>query len=1285
MTTALRHPLQKILESRIAIIDGAMGTTIRTYGMTEADIRAERFKNSTKDLLNNGDLFSLTQPKMIGDIHRRFLEAGADIIETNTFGATSISQSEFFVDDPREHGGRKDPAFYQKIIDDIFLSDLAWEINEQSARQCREWADRIANDTGRQRFVAGAIGPLTVSLSNSPDADDPGFRVVTFDQVKTAYAQQVRALISGGSDLLLVETIFDSLNAKAALVAIREVFDQDGLTANNRELPVMISAAVGRGGETMISAQTVEAFWNAVEHVHPLSVGLNCSLGPDLMYPFLEELATKSSAAISCYPNAGLPNPLSPTGFDLEPADMARYLSQFAQAGLINIAGGCCGNTPDHIAAIAKALDGQPTRERRATSIGNSQAPEAPNTVALATTETKPLRLSGSQPFTQQPGVYIMIGERTNVAGSPKFARLVKEGKYEEAVSVARQQVENGANVIDICMDEGMIDGVTAMSRFLQLLASEPEVAKVPFMVDSSKWEVIEAGLRCLQGKGIVNSISLKEGEEKFRRNAATVLKFGAAAVVMAFDEQGQAATYEDKIRICERAYRILVDEVGFEPEDIIFDPNILTVATGMEEHNNYAVDFINATRWIKANLPHAKVSGGVSNISFSFRGNNKVREAMHSAFLYHAIAAGMDMGIVNAGMLEVYEEIEPELKVLVEDVLLNRRPDATERLVDFGEALKAAGAGAVAGEKKAEEWRRGTVEERLTHALVKGIDTYIDIDTEEARAKLGRPLLVIEGPLMDGMGVVGDLFGAGKMFLPQVVKSARVMKKAVAYLTPFMEVEKAAMVAAGQEVRAQGKIILATVKGDVHDIGKNIVGVVLACNNYEVIDMGVMVPAERILERAKAEKADVIGLSGLITPSLDEMVHVAREMERLGFKLPLLIGGATTSRAHTAIKIAPHYSEPVVHVLDASRAVPVTTSLLSEDGKAAFVEQHRAEYEAVRKAYAAPRQTVISIESARARRTPIEWRAGDIPAPAFTGVRVLENFSLATLREFIDWSPFFHTWGLKGIYPRILDDQRQGSQARQIFAEANVLLDRIIEQNLITARGVYGLFPANAVGDDVEVYTDGARAAVLDRFHFLRQQANREGSEPCRSLGDFIAPRETGLPDHIGAFAVTSGIGLKELCDRFRTENDDYNAIMAEAIADRLAEAFAECLHKKVREEWGYGCQERLSSEDLIQEKYRGIRPAPGYPACPDHTEKGTIWRLLDVQAKTGMIITESFAMWPGSSVSGLYFAHPESRYFSLGKIDRDQVSDYHQRKGMTMTEMERWLGPNLNYDPEG
>jgi 5-methyltetrahydrofolate--homocysteine methyltransferase len=897
-------------------------------------------------------------------------------------------------------------------------------------------------------------------------------------------------------------------------------------------------------------------------------------------------------------------------------------------------------------------------------------------------TTPKPLRLSGSQPFTQQRGVFIMIGERTNVAGSPKFARLVKEGKFEEAVSVARQQVENGANVLDICMDEGMIDGVAAMTRFLQLLASEPEVAKAPFMVDSSKWEVIEAGLKCLQGKGIVNSISLKVGEQEFRRHAAHVLKYGAAAVVMAFDEKGQAATYEEKIRICERAYRILVDEVGFPPEDIIFDPNILTVATGMEEHNNYAVDFINATRWIKANLPHAKVSGGVSNISFSFRGNNKVREAMHSAFLYHAIAAGMDMGIVNAGMLEVYEEIEPELKVLVEDVLLNRRPDATERLVDFGEALKSAG-GVQVSEKKAEEWRNGTVEERLSHALVKGIDSYIEIDAEEARVKLGRPLLVIEGPLMAGMSVVGDLFGAGKMFLPQVVKSARVMKKAVAHLTPFMEAEKLASAAAGEIVKAQGKIILATVKGDVHDIGKNIVGVVLACNNYDVIDLGVMVSCEKILERAKAEKADLIGLSGLITPSLDEMVHVAREMERQGFKLPLLIGGATTSRAHTAVKIAPHYSEPVVHVLDASRAVPVTTSLLSDDGKAEFVAQHRASYDTLRKAHSAPRPKLVSLETARKRRTQIEWRAEDLATPEFTGVRVLDDFPLATLREYIDWTPFFHTWELKGVYPRILDDEKQGAQARQIFAEANALLDRIIAEKLITARGVYGLFPASAVGDDVELYTDGSREEVLERFHFLRQQAQKEGSEPCRSLADFIAPKETALQDHIGAFAVTSGIGLKEFCDGFRAQHDDYNAIMAEAIADRLAEAFAECLHKRVRDEWGYGHAEGLSIDELIHERYRGIRPAAGYPACPDHTEKGTLWRLLNVQANTGMQITESYAMWPGSSVSGLYFAHPEAKYFSLGKIDRDQVVDYAERKGMSVAEVERWLGPNLNYDP--
>jgi 5-methyltetrahydrofolate--homocysteine methyltransferase len=1274
MNSGSRTSFEKLLASRIAIIDGAMGTTIRTYGMKEADIRGDRFRESQKDLLNNGDLFSLTQPEMICDIHRRFLEAGADIIETNTFGATSIAQSEFFVEDPRETGGRKDPAFYQKIVDDKFLNDLAWEINEQSARQCREWADRVANATGRPRFVAGALGPLTVSLSNSPDADDSGFRVVTFDQVKGAYKHQARALIAGGVDTLLVETIFDSLNAKAALVAIREVFDED-----RRELPIMISAAVGRGGETMISAQTVEAFWNAVEHANPISVGLNCSLGPDLMYPFLSELSKKSGAAISCYPNAGLPNPLSPTGFDLQPADMGRFLSNFAQDGLINIAGGCCGNTPEHIAAIAKALDGLPPR--------HLHEPSVPGRVIVdlggISDGFRPLRLSGSQPFTQQQGSFIMIGERTNVAGSPKFAKLVKDGKYEEGVAIARQQVENGANVIDICMDEGMIDGVAAMSRFLMLLASEPEVAKVPFMVDSSNWAVIEAGLKCLQGKGIVNSISLKEGEAAFRERAATVLKYGAAAVVMAFDEQGQAATFEDRIRICERAYRILVDEVGFPAEDIIFDPNILTVATGMDEHNNYAVDFIRATRWIKENLTHAKVSGGVSNISFSFRGNNKVREAMHAAFLYHAISAGMDMGIVNAGMLEVYEEIEPELKTLVEDVLLNRRPDATERLVQLGEQLKASQAGAGPAEKKTEEWRNGTVEQRLSHALVKGIDEFIEQDTEEAHQKLGRPLSVIEGPLMDGMSVVGDLFGAGKMFLPQVVKSARVMKKAVAWLTPYMEAEKAAAAAAGEDVRAHGKIVLATVKGDVHDIGKNIVGVVLACNNYEVIDLGVMVPAERILERAREVNADLIGLSGLITPSLDEMINVAREMERREFKLPLLIGGATTSRAHTAIKIAPHYSQPVVHILDASRAVPVTTALLSDENRDEFISKHRSEYESIRKSYAAPRQNLVAIETARQRRTPIEWRAEDISTPQFTGVRVVDDVPLATLREYIDWTPFFHAWELKGVYPRIFDDKKQGEQARQVFMEGNLLLDRIVSEKLLTARGVYALFPASAVGDDVELYASAERTEPLESFHFLRQQADREGNEACRSLADFIAPRESGLRDHIGAFAVTTGIGLKDLTAKFRAAHDDYNAIMAEALADRLAEAFAEYLHKCVRDEWGYGRSENLSPEELIHEKYRGIRPAPGYPACPDHTEKGTIWRLLDVERNTGILITESFAMWPGSSVSGLYFAHPQSRYFTLGKIGRDQISDYARRKGMSTAEAERWLGPNLNYDP--
>ncbi len=1276
--------LQKALKERIVIIDGAMGTTIRTYGLGEKEIRGERFADSKKDLKNNGDLYSLTQAATICDIHRRFLEAGADIIETNTFSATSIGQSEFFVDDPREHGGRKDPAFYQGVIENKFLNDLAWEINEQSAKQCREWCDRIANKTGRPRFVAGAVGPLTVSLSNSPDADDAGFRVCTFDQVKTAYTHQIRGLIAGGSDILLVETIFDSLNAKAALVAIQEVFEQD-----KKILPIMISAAVGRGGETMISAQTIEAYWNAMKHVKPIAIGLNCSLGPDLMRPFLAELAEKSNTAISCYPNAGLPNPLSPTGFDLKPEDMGNFLGEFANSGLINIAGGCCGNTPEHIAAIAKALENKTPRETKTET-------------KFSTGAAIPLRLSGSQPFTQQIGQFIMIGERTNVAGSPKFAKLIKENKYEEAVAVARQQVENGANIIDICMDEGMIDGVAAMSRFLQLLGSEPEVAKVPFMVDSSKWEVIEAGLKCLQGKGIVNSISMKEGEAKFREHAHKVLKYGAAVVIMAFDEQGQAATLADKIRICERAYRILVDEVGFPPEDIIFDPNILTVGTGIEEHNNYAVDFIEATRWIKNNLPHAKVSGGLSNVSFSFRGNNPVREAMHSAFLFHAIKAGMDMAIVNAGMLEVYEEIEPELKELVEDVLLNRRADATERLVTFGEKLKAASAGTTVADKKIEEeWRKGTVEERLSHSLVKGIDLYIDADTEEALKKYGKPLTVIEGPLMAGMSVVGDLFGAGKMFLPQVVKSARVMKKSVAYLTPFMEAEKAAMVARGEVVKAQGKVVLATVKGDVHDIGKNIVGVVLACNNYEVIDMGVMVPCEKILERAKQENADIIGLSGLITPSLDEMVHVAKEMERTGFKVPLLIGGATTSRAHTAVKVAQHYSEPVVHVLDASRAVPVTSSLLSKDGKAVFVKQLRADYEKLREQHAGSAVKLLPLEAARANAPKLKH--DDVPKPEFSGVRTLSSgtfnpgkcdcgsshghagafsVSIEELVPFIDWTPFFHTWELRGVYPKILTHEKHGEEATKLFADAQQMLAEFVANKSLKLEAVYGLFPANSVGDDVEIYTNGSRKHLRTTLHFLRQQIEKGDGTPNWCLADFIAPKATAQADHIGAFAVTSGHGLKEIVEAFKAKHDDYNAILAEAIADRLAEAFAEYLHKRAREEWGFGKLEKLTTADLIDEKYRGIRPAAGYPASPDHTEKEILWDLLDVEKHTGIKLTESFAMWPGSSVSGLYFAHPESKYFAVGKLGKDQVEDLAKRKGKSISEMERWLGPWLNYN---
>ncbi len=1256
MANQLEKELRAELAKRILVLDGAMGTTIREYKLTEAEARGERFAANAKDLLNNGDILSLTRPDVIGDIHKRFLEAGSDIIETNTFSATTLAQSEFFVEDPRESGkGRKDPEFFaREVCDSAFLKDLAWEINYESAKLARQWCDRIANDTGRKRYVAGAIGPMTVSLTNSPDAEDPGFRVVTFDQVLEAYKHQVRALVAGGADIMMVETIFDSLNAKAALVAIREVYDEDGV-----EFPIIVSAAVGRGGETMISAQKTEALWNAVAHAKPLAVGLNCSLGPDLMEPHLAELSRVAATHVSVYPNAGLPNPLAPTGFDLLPPDMEREIERFAAAGLVNLIGGCCGNTPAHVAAIAKVAERQPPR-------------------ALPTPPPA-MRLSGSEAFTQSAEKgFLMIGERTNVAGSPKFATLIKKGQLEDAVAIARQQVENGAPVIDVCMDEGMIDGVSMMTRFLNLLAGEPDVAAVPVMVDSSKWSVIEAGLKCLQGKGIVNSISLKEGEDAFKANARTVMKYGAAVVVMAFDEQGQAATYEDKIRICERAYRILVDEVGFNPEDIIFDPNILTVATGMDEHNNYAVDFIQATRWIKQNLPGAKVSGGVSNISFSFRGNNVVREAMHAAFLYHAGQAGMDMGIVNAGMLEVYDEVEPKLKQLVEDVLLNRHPGATEALIDHAEELKAAGADKKEKGAAAElAWRSGTVLERMTHALVKGITDYIEEDTEEARAALGKPLAVIEGPLMDGMKVVGELFGAGKMFLPQVVKSARVMKKAVAYLEPFMLAEKQE----GDDDKAP-VFVIATVKGDVHDIGKNIVGVVLGCNGYKVIDLGVMVDCDRILAAAAEHKADIIGLSGLITPSLDEMIYNAKEFEKRGVKQPLLIGGATTSRAHTAIKIAPHFSQPVVHVIDASLVVGVCNSLLSENLREGFLAEHRIKEERERTLFAGKGSTAVYVpyEEAQRQKYQIDWATADIATPESIGSHLEDPVPLAEVAEIFDWTPFFHAWELRGVFPKILQHERHGTEAQKLYDDARRVLDELIANNRVHARGVWGVWPAASTGEDVRLFTDDSRSETLATFHFLRQQKEKvQPGTPFQSLADFVAPLDSGRADYLGAFAVTAGNEVEEYAKTFRDKHDDYTAILIQALADRFAEGTAEWLHCKVRRFMGFGIGENLGVEELIDEKYRGIRPAAGYPACPDHTEKATLWDLLDVKAKVGIELTTSYAMFPGSSVSGLYFFNEPARYFGVGKIGRDQLEAYAARKGMALEEAERWLGPNL------
>jgi cobalamin-dependent methionine synthase I/methionine synthase I (cobalamin-dependent) len=1602
-----RPELEAAMRQRILVIDGAMGTTIREYKakgvLDETAARGTRFAKNEKDLLNNGDILSITKPEIIEDIHRRFLEAGADIIETNTFGATSVAQSDLFIEDPRDHGGRKDPEFYQSVIENAYVNEVAWDINFMSAQQCRKWADRVANDTGVKRYVAGAIGPMTVSLNFQVDADDPAFRPITFDQVKQAYMHQIRALIAGGSDTLLVETIFDSLNAKAALFAIQEVFEKD-----NVELPVQISAAMVKG-RTLVSAQDVEAYLNAMMHVKPLSIGMNCSAGPDEMRPYIEELAAKAGCFVSAYPNAGLPNALAPTGFDLLPHHMAEFATDFAKSGFVNIMGGCCGNTPAHIEAIAKAVKGIEPRH--------------------VPTPEPIMRLSGTMAYNHTKlANYLMIGERTNVAGSPKFAKLIKEGKLEEAVSVARQQVENGANVIDVCMDEGLIDGVDMMTKFLALLQTEPEVTKVPIMVDSSKWEVVEAGLKMLQGKGIANSISMKEGEEAFRERAGIIKRYGAAAVVMAFDEKGQAATYEDKIRICERAYRILVDEVGFNPQDIIFDPNILTVATGMEEHNNYALDFINATRWIKENLPGAKVSGGVSNISFSFRGNNKVREAMHSAFLFHAIKAGMDMGIVNAGMLEVYEDIPKELLTKVEDVLLNRHPGATEALVEFAEQFKG-----VAGAKRVEadlSWREASVEKRLEHALLKGITDFIIPDTEEALVKYGVPLKVIEGPLMDGMKVVGDLFGEGKMFLPQVVKSARVMKQSVAVLTPVMEAEKArkkrerellieiaektvkalesgsdvtaiegftytpypglsleerrievkfaAELAADLEAAASeykrrfanvldrnnvqeispdysatresrqkwsvatlepagafvdwmfekivsaakpgdvivfnaggqgsgkttathnmpddprlilvmdgtlqnharsrehftsafaaecrvevrfihapwlkavrnmvgralkgagrivplpraakghyqaprttialveefagqpgfevvvvdnslhgqavfrnlawlhdhlyksieellqsgetelqqelhehltdrdtidrilaqflakarsgdgevvstnqrshpgsteqrvpsgqshdgaakgvsgssakgltaadlipaeaaqqggGKFLIATVKGDVHDIGKNIVGVVLACNGFEVTDLGVMVPCDKILEKAREIGADVIGLSGLITPSLDEMTHVASEMERQGFKVPLLIGGATTSAAHTAIKIAPHYSGPVVHVLDASRSVPVTTALISEEHKAAFVAQNEARHDEMRAKYGQKKaRDILSIDAARANKFTCDWNTVEIAKPTKLGVETILP-SIEELRRFIDWSPFFHTWELRGrwnskeqAFSSAWDeaDKKAGAEAEasKLYNDANRLLDLIIQEKRFTAKGVVGYFEANSVGDDI-VLANGTA------LHTLRQQQIKKDT-PNYALADFIAPKDSGRTDYIGGFAVTIH-GGDEYAKTYDAVNDPYSSIIVKALADRLAEAFAEWMHQQARFQCGIEKPGDLSNDELIREKYRGIRPAPGYPAQPDHTEKKTLFTLLDATTATGCELTESYAMHPGASVSGFYFNHPQARYFGISTdLGKDQVEDYAARKGMPLAVAEKWLSSWLSY----
>ncbi|MBT9541388.1 methionine synthase [Thiobacillus sp.] len=1219
--------LQSLLAQRILVLDGAMGTMIQSYSLGEADYRGTRFADFAHDLKGNNDLLCLTQPHIIKEIHAKYLAAGADMLETNSFNATSISMA------------------------DYHMEFLVPELNFAAARLAREAADEAtALNPDKPRFVAGVLGPTSRTATISPDVNDPGFRNVTFDQLRVAYLEAIDGLVKGGADILMVETIFDTLNAKAALFAIEEYFE-----ANALRLPVMISGTITDASGRTLSGQTGEAFWNSVRHARPLSIGLNCALGPDLLRQYVAELSAKADVFISAHPNAGLPNAFGE--YDMDGAEMAVHIGEWARSGLLNIVGGCCGTSPAHIAAIAKAVEGV--------------APRVPPVLEPA------MRLSGLEPFNVgKDSLFVNVGERTNVTGSRAFAKMILEGRYDDALSVARQQVENGAQVIDINMDEGMLDAEAAMVRFLLLIASEPDISKVPIMLDSSKWSVIEAGLKCIQGKGIVNSISMKEGEAEFIERAKLCRRYGAAVIVMAFDETGQADTYARKTEICARAYKLLTETVGFPPEDIIFDPNIFAVATGIEEHANYAVDFIEATRWIRQNLPHAHISGGVSNVSFSFRGNDGVREAIHTAFLYHAIAAGMDMGIVNAGQLGVYANLDPELRERVEDVLLNRREDSTERLVTFAEGVKSG-----AKENVVDlAWRQLPVNERLSHALVQGITEFIVEDTEAARLECERPLHVIEGPLMAGMNVVGDLFGAGKMFLPQVVKSARVMKQAVAHLLPYIEADKQA-----GDAQSAGKIIMATVKGDVHDIGKNIVGVVLGCNGYDIVDLGVMVPAQKILDAAREHKADIIGLSGLITPSLEEMAHVAKEMQRQGFTIPLLIGGATTSLAHTAVKIEPNYEHPVVYVKDASRAVGVCTQLLSNDLRAAFAAEVKADYAVTRERHLKHKSDTVrlSINEARAHKFAIDWSAYTPPKPAQPGVHVLKAYDLQKLVGVIDWTPFFASWELHGKFPKILDDEVVGVEATKLYNDAKAMLKKMVAENWVEARAVFGLFPANAVNDDdIEVYADESRTQTLMTWHNLRQQMKKPEGRANLCLADFVAPKASGLKDYLGAFVVTAGIGEDERAKAFEAAQDDYSAILFKSLCDRLAEAFAEHLHLRVRLEfWGYASEEALANEDLIGEKYQGIRPAPGYPACPEHSEKAALFEVLDATNAIGVVLTENYAMWPGAAVSGFYLSHPDSQYFAVAKLEKDQVEDYARRKGWDLATAERWLAPNLAY----